>query len=245
MDTVKDKLLSSEITAPLDSTAADVVHSHLHGACPSARRLHLHGACLSARRLHLHGACLCAKRPRFAMCEATLHGHTALCVSSNFQNDQLPQRRGVSKETWRALISPLEMTNFHTKTDDVHLASRSARRRRSFPSPSTGKFSSLPSITISVTSCRIHAQLEITDYAQTRRRRTTRPRVPVDKTSRRRPTKAQRAVFIDSQERPPSVAVSQTYKEIGNLQMQPRTYKSRFLAVTPKVTSYYSDKNLA
>ena len=108
----------------------------------------------------------------------------------------------------------------HTKTNDVHLTSRSAQRRRSFPSPSTGKFSSLPSITISVTSCRIHAQLEITDYAQTRRRRTTRPRVPAGKTSRRRPTKAQRAAFIDSQERPPSVAVFQTYKEIGNLQMQ-------------------------
>ena len=42
----------------------------------------------------------------------------------------------------------------HTKTDDVHLTSRSAQRRRSFPSPSTSKFSSLPSITISVTPCR-------------------------------------------------------------------------------------------
>ena len=167
------------------------------------------------------------------MCEATLHGHTALCVSSNFQNDQLPQRRGVSKETWRALISPLEMTNFHTKTDDVHLASRSARRRRSFPSPSTGKFSYLPPLQF---PSRVHTQLEITDYAQTRRRRTTRPRVPAGKTSRRRPTKAQRAAFIDSQERPPSVAVFQILK------MQPQTYKSRFIAVTPKVTSYYSDK---
>ena len=155
------------------------------------------------------------------MCEATLHGHTGLRVSPNFQKDQLPQRRSVSKETWRlSLISLFEMTNFLIKTDDAHFASRSARRSRSFPSPSTGKFSSLPSITISVTSCRIHAQLEITDYAQTRRRRTTRPRVPAGKTSRRRPTKAQRAAFIDSQERPPSVAVFQTYKEIGNLQMQ-------------------------
>ena len=67
------------------------------------------------------------------MCEATLHGHTAPCVSPNFQKDQLPQRRSVSKETWRlSLISLFEMTNFLTKTDDVHLASRSARRSRSF-----------------------------------------------------------------------------------------------------------------
>ena len=66
------------------------------------------------------------------MCEATLHGHTALCVPPNFQKDQLPQRRSASKETWRSLISPFEMTNFLIKTADAHFASRSARRSRSF-----------------------------------------------------------------------------------------------------------------
>ena len=65
------------------------------------------------------------------MCEATLHGHTGLCVSSNFQKDQLPQRRSVSKETWRlSLISLFEMTNFLIKTDDAHFASRSAHQDR-------------------------------------------------------------------------------------------------------------------
>ena len=45
------------------------------------------------------------------------------------------------------------------------------------------------------------------DDAQTRRRRTTRLRVHVGKTSRRRPEQAQRAAVTHSQERPPSVAV--------------------------------------
>ena len=77
------------------------------------------------------------------MCEAVLHSHTGLRVSTNFQRWQFPHQRGVSKETWRALISPLEMTNFHTKTDDAHFASRSAQRRWSFPSSFTSKFSFL------------------------------------------------------------------------------------------------------
>ena len=91
---------------------------------------------------------------------------------------------GVSKETWLSLISPLEMP------DDARRASRSAQRRRSFPSPSTGKFSYLPSITISVTNYRSHARPEI---ARTRRRSTTRLRVHVGKSSRRYPAQAQRA----------------------------------------------------
>ena len=52
---------------------------------------------------------------------------------------------GVSKETWLSLISPLEMP------DDARFASRSAQRRRSFPSTFNSKFSYLlfhPSITI-------------------------------------------------------------------------------------------------
>ena len=44
---------------------------------------------------------------------------------------------GVSKETWLSLISPLEMP------DDARFASRSAQRRRSFPSTSNSKFSYL------------------------------------------------------------------------------------------------------
>ena len=44
---------------------------------------------------------------------------------------------GVSKETWLSLISPLEMP------DDARFASRSAQRRRSFPSTFNSKFSYL------------------------------------------------------------------------------------------------------
>ena len=69
--------------------------------------------------------------------------HGAPCVHQVSRNYNFPHQRGVSKETWRALISPLEMTNFHTKTDDAHFASRSAQRRWSFPSSSTSKFSFL------------------------------------------------------------------------------------------------------
>ena len=62
--------------------------------------------------------------------------HGAPCVH------QLPKvaissPSGVSKETWLSLISPLEMP------DDARRASRSAQRRRSFPSSSTCKFSFL------------------------------------------------------------------------------------------------------
>ena len=62
--------------------------------------------------------------------------HGAPCVH------QLPKvaissPSGVSKETWLSLISPLEMP------DDARFASRSAQRRRSFPSSSTSKFSFL------------------------------------------------------------------------------------------------------
>ena len=67
--------------------------------------------------------------------------HGAPCVHQVSRNYNFPHQRGVSKETWRALISPLEMTNFHTKTDDAHFASRSAQSRWSFPS--TCKFSFL------------------------------------------------------------------------------------------------------
>ena len=86
---------------------------------------------------------------------------------------------GVSKETWLSLISPLEMP------DDARFASRSAQRRRSFPSTSNSKFSYLPflsSITILVTTYSIHARSYITNDARTRRHSTTKLRVHVDKT---------------------------------------------------------------
>ena len=61
---------------------------HQHGACPSARRplQHLHGACPSTRRSHL------------AMCEAILHSHTGLRVSTNFQRWQFPHRVAFPKK---------------------------------------------------------------------------------------------------------------------------------------------------
>ena len=84
------RLLNPEITAPARPHSTWCLQ-HQHGACPSARR----------PLQHPHGAWPSTRRPRLAMCEATLHGHTAPCVSPNFQKDQLPQRRSVSIETWR------------------------------------------------------------------------------------------------------------------------------------------------
>ena len=67
-------------------------------------------------------------------------------MSLNFQKitiflTKLRSQRNVAL----SLISPLEMTFFHTKTDDARCASRSAQRRRSFPSPSTASHPTCPS----------------------------------------------------------------------------------------------------
>ena len=182
------RLLNPEITAParLHSTWC---LQHQHGACPSARR----------PLQHPHGAWPSARRPRLAMCEATLHGHTALCVSPNFQKDQLPQRRSVSKETWRlSLISLFEMTNFLIKTDDAHFASRSAHQdRRRTPHVPFGttqeEFSFAIHQQVLLPALHHHFRHAMQDDAQTRRRRTTRLRVHVDMATRRRSAKARRA----------------------------------------------------
>ena len=62
--------------------------------------------------------------------------HGAPCVHQ-LPRWQFPHQSDVSKETWLSLISPLEMP------DDARRASRSAQRRRSFPSSFTSKFSFL------------------------------------------------------------------------------------------------------
>ena len=74
------------------------------------------------------------------MCEAVLHSHTGLIVCPPTSKVAISSSSGVSKETWLSLISPLEMP------DDARRASRSAQRRRSFPSSLTSKFSFLLSI---------------------------------------------------------------------------------------------------
>ena len=95
------RLLDSEITAPLDSTARGALQ-HQHGACPSARR----------PLQHLHGACPSTRRPHLAMCEAVHHSHTGLRVSTNFQGGNFLTK-------WR----------FQRNVALSHLASRDARRR--------------------------------------------------------------------------------------------------------------------
>ena len=83
---------------------------------------------------HQHGACPSARRP-------LQHPHGAWPSARRPLSTSSPTARAA------------RLARLH-KTDDARCASRSAQRRRSFPSPSTGKFSSLPSITISVTPCR-------------------------------------------------------------------------------------------
>ena len=161
------RLLNSEITAPLDSTARGVCNTSMAPA-------HLQGAlsniCMAP--VHLQGALTspCARQffipTRGSVCPPT----SKVAISSS---------SGVSKETWLSLISPLEMPG------DARRASRSAQRRRSFPSTSNSKFSYLPflsSITILVTTYSIHARSYITNDARTRRHSTTKLRVHVDKT---------------------------------------------------------------
>ena len=119
------RLLNSEITAPLDSTARGVCNTSMAPA-------HLQGALFntSMAPAHLQGALTspCARQffipTRGSVCPPT----SKVAISSS---------SGVSKETWLSLISPLEMP------DDARRASRSAQRRRSFPSSSTCKFSFL------------------------------------------------------------------------------------------------------
>ena len=132
-------MLNSEITAPLDPTARGVCNTsmapaHLQGALSniSMAPVHLQGAlfniCMAPA--HLLGALTspCARQffipTRGSVCPPT----SKVAISSS---------SGVSKETWLSLISPLEMP------DDARRASRSAQRRRSFPSSSTCKFSFL------------------------------------------------------------------------------------------------------
>ena len=172
------RLLNSEITAPLDSTARGVCNTSMAPA-------HLQGAlfniCMAPA--HLQGALTspCARQffipTRGSVCPPTFKGGNFL-IKSTFPKKRtflikstFPKKRGFS------LISPLEMP------DDARCAS--AQRRRSFPSTSNSKFSYLPflsSITILVTTYSIHARSEITNDARTRRHSTTKLRVHVDKT---------------------------------------------------------------
>ena len=108
---------------------------------------------------HLQGAL-------FNICMAPVHlqgAHTSPCarqfsiptrgsVCPPTSKVAISSSSGVSKETWLSLISPLEMP------DDARFASRSAQRRRSFPSTSNSKVSYLlfhPSITIHTTVVRL------------------------------------------------------------------------------------------
>ena len=121
------RLLNYEITAPLVFNTS-MAPAHLQGALSNICKapVHLQGAHTSP----------CARQffipTRGSVCPPT----SKVAISS---------LSGVSKETWLSLISPLEMP------DDACFASRSAQRRRSFPSTFNSKFSYLlfhPSITI-------------------------------------------------------------------------------------------------
>ena len=113
------RLLNYEITAPLVSNTS-MAPAHLQGA--------LFNICMAP--VHLQGAHTspCARQffipTRGSVCPPT----SKVAISSP---------SGVSKETWLSLISSLEMP------DDARRASRSAQRRRSFPSSFTSKFSFL------------------------------------------------------------------------------------------------------
>ena len=112
-------------------------------------------------------------------------------MSLNFQGITIfLTKRGVSKETWRSLISPLEMTNFHTKIELVSSSFRtnqltcSTQRRWSFPS--TCKFSFLLSFQstgllpgLQSSKLRPRANQTTAHRTQTRQRRTVRLRVHV------------------------------------------------------------------
>ena len=112
-------MLNSEITAPLVLTPA--WRLPICKAPPP----------ISAWRLPIYKA----PTPRHVRGSSSFP-HGAPCVHQ-LPRWQFPHQSGVSKETWLSLISPLEMP------DDARRASRSAQRRRSFPSSSTCKFSFL------------------------------------------------------------------------------------------------------
>ena len=125
------RLLNYEITVTLVFNTS-MAPAHLHGAP-------LSNICMAP--VHLQGAHTspCARQfiipTRGSVCPPT----SKVAISS---------LSGVSKETWLSLISPLEMP------DDACFASRSAQRRRSFPSTFNSKFSYLlfhPSMTIHIT----------------------------------------------------------------------------------------------
>ena len=210
------RLLNPEITAParLHSTWC---LQHQHGACPSARR----------PLQHPHGAWPSARRPRLAMCEATLFMDTrpSVCHPTP-QEDQLPQERGVPKETLHSSSSrscerPLStssptaraarLARLH-KTDDARCASRSAHQdRRRTPHVPFGttqeEFSFAIHQQVLLPALHHHFRHAMQDDAQTRRRRTTRLRVHVDMATRRRSAKARRAACNDDRERHAPLAV--------------------------------------
>ena len=124
------RLLNYEITVTLVFNTS-MAPAHLQGAFSNI--------CMAP--VHLQGALTspCARQfiipTRGSVCPPT----SKVAISS---------LSGVSKETWLSLISPLEMP------DDARFASRSAQRRRSFPSTSNSKFSYLlfhPTIDIHIT----------------------------------------------------------------------------------------------
>ena len=138
----------------------------LHGASTCMAPASLHGAsiCMAPSSLQgalINGACSLQSAliigtcylqgALFNICMAPAHLQGALtspCARQFFiptrgsvcpptSKVAISSSSGVSKETWLSLISPLEMP------DDARRASRSAQRRRSFPSSSTCKFSFL------------------------------------------------------------------------------------------------------
>ena len=217
------RLLNSEITAPLDSTARGVCNTSMAPA-------HLQGAlfniCMAPA--HLQGALTspCARQffipTRGSVCPPT----SKVAISSS---------SGVSKETWLSLISPLEMP------DDARRASRSAQRRRSFPSSSTCKFSFLlyfqstglrPGLLSSKSRPRAN---QTTAHDETSRARRHEGRTaPYQGTARRLHRLARTADM-----RPCSLLL-RVFSTLVIESLESHEFRIGNLSVTPKVTSYYS-----
>ena len=211
------RLLDSEITAPLDSTPAGVVHPPawrllLCMAPPSAWRLPLYKAPSSMARALCKApsslALAICKAPsltsawRLPICKApsprhvrgsSSFPHGAPCVHQlprwQFPHQvAFPKKRGFLSSRLSRCPTTRAARPVRHNAGGVFLRLRHA----SSPSCST---SNRPG------SCP-GSKVPNHDHAQTRRRRTTRLRVHVVMKVGRRSTKAQRAAFIDSQERP-------------------------------------------
>ena len=155
------------------------------------------------------------------MCEAILHSHTGLRVSTNFQGGNFlikvafPKKRGFLSSRLSRCPTTRAARPVRHNAGGVFLRHSPASSPSCSPSnrPGSCPGSKVPNY----------------NHAQTRRRRTTRLRVHAGKTSRRRPAQAQRAAVTDSQERPPSEPCSRPAVTVANYMFLRPNYILRWL----------------